>query len=401
MPLTCPDTEELFSRRIDARLSSVEDLAFIEHLDACHSCADAYYRYETIFSAVSGVPELTTVAPAPMPADSTNFLKPVQRKPLVPRWISAAALVLLLTGVGKFAFDFGRKTPAVFGPDRFSSLAQVDPTSIEFPAESPGRRLRRFRENADNLYHLARVSKTRQADPNRMVRVFDDYISGSPLREDLRFLRDMDQVSLGSFRVPVRQFTDDVGRLLAQIDFEIKRSGRAQLRIRRIQQAIERSEVRRQSVRLQQVSRFYDFPEISEEQRVTLRGESQNRGFSGACISLSFGFFEDASRRLEGVVEGGDEGLREPAAFFSLFRGLSARIDIKGEQLKGFGDIFGGSKLKVIATPSATDGQLIIELENLGPDGPKRHLIRFGGRNRPQKRALRLRPLRQARSRRL
>ena len=392
MRLSCENTEELFSRRFDARLSSVEDAAFVAHLEECETCASSYQRFESVFIHVATVPELEMDLPLPMPQESTRFVKPVEKKPLVPRWLSAAAVVLLLTGVGMFAYDYGRKATEVPDREPVGTVAEGDLADLTLPQQYPGQRLHRTVENANHLYNLARVSRTKQADADRMVRVFADYIEQSPLRDDIQFLKDADKSKLGSFRDPVLRFTNEVGDLVQVIDRQVKRPALADRRIEAIRRAIERSNVQQRSLEMRRLARFFEFPEASEEQRrlAAIRAHDPERAFSSACINLSFGFVDEASRRLEGVVVSGEEGIREPAAIFSLFSGLSGQIDIDGKHLNGLSDIFSGSRLEIRTTKSATGNQFIIELST--PNSDNRHLIRFKG---PRNERLRLHPLKE------
>lgn len=199
--MDCKTARRNFSVHLDRRLNRSDAARLRDHLDACDACAGAYSDYEQLFSLVRGFPATTTDAPAPYPDSARRFAGASAPQTWRRVAASAAAAILIVTA-GYVGYEVGK--PDMTGERSVRTVAE---STVRLPSQPAGRRLRRLHDGVESL-SWAILNSEALGDPAAVAGAIRTVSQRVPIREDARYLEDLDERSLHDFTAVVHDFSD-------------------------------------------------------------------------------------------------------------------------------------------------------------------------------------------------
>ncbi|MEZ6197362.1 MAG: zf-HC2 domain-containing protein [Planctomycetota bacterium] len=324
----CELAESLFSRAFDGRLSAAEKIAFTAHVESCARCESEYERYDQVFSLVRGMPSFTTDRPAPLPAGAGSF-RAASRPSLIVRAARVAGAAALILGVGFVAYQFGRET-RVEAPPRATPVAErpvettPDLRDVRLPARKAGGYLRRLVRGTKDLGLLVESAGTApEAEAEGAVRLIDNVVARSPLGDDARRLRELDEASLRSYTPHIRSFAREVEELVERSRTDLARSESAALRMARLREAYRSRTLREHVKSLEDLADIYEMPPMPSFAEGGNGATGPLDDLAGGVRLLICGEREAARLHFERVMMNGDPTQRRVSMAFAIGRGFN------------------------------------------------------------------------------
>ncbi len=253
--MRCEDIRRLFSESFDDRLDAAARMRFETHTASCPDCAAAYVRYETLFGAVAALPAIDNESPVPYPETARVFRKPELPVSPLRRAATAAAVILVLLGIGSLAFEAGRRGL----PPGEDLKAPLEVAEVVLPDYEAQKRIRLVENGARNVATLAEIAPS--YSDGEMVRVLD-HASGE-LERRSRLLLELEADRLGSFHDEFRRTAGSLGELCLELNARLEADSTTELRLRQARDLVRRRDLDTVIVRLANFGRSLPETELT------------------------------------------------------------------------------------------------------------------------------------------
>ncbi|MCB9832999.1 MAG: zf-HC2 domain-containing protein [Planctomycetes bacterium] len=214
--ITCTDAMRMQSEAFDDRLDQAARMRFDTHLATCSECAGRYADYELLFAAVQALPAIENEAPCPYPETARAFVRPEAPPSMLRRLAAAAAMILVLGGIGFTAFEAGRRR----APARGTELAEavVNPVDVVLPDYEAQQQARQVVNRARQLGFFAETGP-RYADVGTL-RMVD--LSRDNLQNSSKALAGIPSERLGTFHSQFSEIAGQLDDICAEVDHGLR-----------------------------------------------------------------------------------------------------------------------------------------------------------------------------------